>query len=402
MLCSSIGAPLLRVVLHTESMWGVESNRIASDHWYSGVKEIYKYRIRPEHGRTVLGSSYVPIKNPSTGEEEFIAEGIVGDPLYLKIEKADREFAKSSARSILASWDTRYNRRIYSAEEIGRARLFLIQPYYASGAGEEYGTWYADGEPNNDCALERDNKIYSPNRILRCPLSSHQVGPLRFPQNKMRKGCDIFMSWGSELIVSEKLGTLIERGGFTGGTLQPIWNTGAESKTMLDLSNVPSGQELLRLAAEKGLKVSDRGFWSWLEEQPQLPLLDRALWEQMHLLQSRRSGTVQIQGFRQLIVNSKPISVSSETAFGAMPFRLGSGESCRCSFGEVRGKSLLSQLFVPGESWNGADISRTDIYVGGNSGLFRPWQLLVFSGRLFGEMRNSGIKGFDFEIVQIA
>jgi hypothetical protein len=42
------------------------------------MKEVYKFRLLPERGRIVLGPDYEPVKNPKTGEEEFIA---YGDPL---------------------------------------------------------------------------------------------------------------------------------------------------------------------------------------------------------------------------------------------------------------------------------------------------------------------------------
>ena len=367
------------------------------------MKEVYKFRFLPECGRIVLGPDYVPVKNPSTGKEEYFAEGIVGDPLYQRIEEADRSFAQSSDRSLLAGWDIRYNKRIYTGVEIERAQLFVVQLFGASAASEEFGTWYTDGVPNNDCGVfETNRSIYDPKKTKRCAISSRQVGPLRFPFQKMRKGCDIFMLWGGELVVSERLAQLIENGRFTGGRVQPIWNTGVDPKTMPSLSDVPTGVELLKRANENGFGPADKVYWSWLEEDAQLPLLDKALWEQMELQQSRRAKASPAASFAQLTIQSTPLAVSEKTLFGSMPFRPGSGESCNCEFGEVRGKGLLSPLSVIGSSWDGSDICRSDFYLGSRGGLFRPWRPLVISKRLFDAMRQVKMKGFDFEVVEVA
>jgi hypothetical protein len=298
-----------------------------------------------------------------------------------------------------------------TSAEIERAQLFLIQMWYARGAGEEHGTWYTDGVLDKNCAFERERvvaidfrpfrQVFEENPNIRCALSSRQVGPLRFPFQKMRKGRDIFLSWAGELVVSERLGKLIEDGGFTGAGIRPIWNTGSAPKSMPDLSDVPTGVVLLKLAKEKGLRPVDKAYWSWLEGDAQLPLLDRALWEQMQLHQSRRAGPSSTGTFAQLNVQSEPLTVYSKTLFGENPFRAGSGEHCKCAYGEVRGKRLLSPLSVIGSSWSGSDICRTDVYVGGKTGLFRSWQILVISKRLFDAMRQAGMKGYGFEVVEM-
>jgi hypothetical protein len=217
----------------------------------------------------------------------------------------------------------------------------------------------------------------------------------------MRKGSDIFTLWGGELVVSGQLGKVIEQGRFTGGKVRPIWNTGSEQKSMPNPSDVPSGVELLRRAKEKGFGPTDRAYWSWLEENAQLPLLDKALWEQMELQQPRRARASSVGGFVQLTVESAPLTVADKTLFGSKPFRPGSGESCNCGFGEVRGNGLLSPLSVIGSSWDRSDICRSDVYVSGKSGLFRPWRLLVISKRLFDAMRQAEMKGFDYEAVEM-
>jgi hypothetical protein len=364
------------------------------------LRETYEFRLLPEYGRLVFGPDYEPAKNPKTGSAEFIAEGVVGDDLYHRVQEADRSFAPPSESGLITGWNIK---RIYTSAEIERAQLFLIQLSYAEGAGEEFGTWYTAVVPNLDCTFERIKKAYGHNQrdIIGCALSSHQVGPLRFPFQKMRRGCDIFATWAGELIVSKRLAKLIETGGFTGGKLNAIWNTGVEPKLKPDLSELPSGKELLIRAGMKGFGPSDKVFWSWIEEEEQLPLLDKALFEQMHLKHSRGADASAAQSYSQLIVQSTPLTVSSNTVIGSKPFRPQYGYSCKCGFGNVRGRMLISALSVIGSSWDGSDVCRSDVYVGGRAGLFRPSRLLVVSKRLFDAMRKEDMKGFNFEIVEM-
>jgi hypothetical protein len=363
------------------------------------MRETYRFRIYSEDAHIALDPEYLKDLRPVGKFDLLIAKGVVGDPLYRKLQEADQLLEQSSKTSLIAVSNIQ---RTYTSAEIEEAQLFLMHLFDAGGSGEEYGTWYTDGVQNDNCGVfERNKRIYNPKKTKRCALSSHQVGPLRFPFQKMRKGYDIFSLWGGELVISERLGKLIEAGGFTGGKVQPIWNTGILPKSMPNLSDVPSGAELLGRAKEKGFGPTDKVYWSWLEEDAQLPLLDKALWEQMELQQSRRPKTSTAGNFAQLTIQSPPLTVSERTLFGEKQFRPGSGDSCRCAFGEVRGGMLLSQLSVNGSSWDGSDICRSDVYVGSKAGLFRPWRHLVISKRLFDAMRREGMKGFDFEVVEM-
>lgn len=364
------------------------------------MKETYEFRILPEHGRLVFGPDYEPVKNPKTGSAEFIAEGVVGDDLYHKVEHADRSFGEPSDPGLITGWSIK---RAYSDEEVERAQLFLIQLAYAEGAGEEFGTWYSRVAPNPDCTFERIKKAYGHGErdIIGCALSSRQIGPLCFPFRKMRKRSDIFATWAGEVIVSGRLANLITRRGSTGGRLSTIWNTGVKPKSMPDFSEVPSGEELLTRARAKGMDPTDKAFYSWIEEEEQLPLLNEALFERMELKQLHRSAESPGESYSQLTVQSMPIAVSSETVIGSKPFRPGYGYSCKCSFGEVRGRMLISPLTIIRSSWDGSDICASDAYVGGRAGLFRPSRLLAISKRLFDAMKQEGMKGFHFEIVEM-
>jgi hypothetical protein len=331
--------------------------------------------------------------------------GIVGDDQYRRIGDLDRSL-REEGKYAFAGW--RIN-RAYTREETEKAELFLIKFRYKHAAGEEFGTWYTDDRLNPDCGIERKQiKILtvSPFRTtlaatkkLRCALSSKRVGPLQIPHSELMRSHDIFGLWGGETVISGHLAELIELGGFSGGKLLQISNTQRGSRSFRDLSDVPSGMELLRLAMEKGLKTSDRLYWQWLEEPGQLPLLENALWEQKALWESRRTRKSPDRNFKELTVQSAPLAVSGNVVFGDAPFRKPS-ELCKCQFGEIRGQ-LLSALSVGAFSWDGSDICQTDLFFGGRRGLFRPHRCLVVSSKLFKAMHKAGMKGFDFEIAEM-
>jgi hypothetical protein len=157
------------------------------------MKETYDFRLFTDKARLVLGADYEPMKNSRPGFEVFHVKGVVGDSLYRRIEDADRRFAQSADKGFISCWRIM---RTYTDAEIERAQLFLIRLFCANGAGEEYGTWYTDGELNGKCAFERKlpvgctfkpfKTIWADNWDLRCALSHHGVtGSLRWPWVKL-------------------------------------------------------------------------------------------------------------------------------------------------------------------------------------------------------------------------
>lgn len=367
------------------------------------MRETYRFRLAPPFAQELLGPGYTPARNSATDEEEYFAEGVVGDSLYQRIRESDRKLASASRESLLLGWDSRYNRRSFTTSEIEQSKLFLLHLFSAAGSGEEYGTWYTQGSLTERCdAYQPSESCYTRGKAVVCALSSRQVGPLRFPFQKMRKGCDVFMLWSGELILSERLAKLINDEGFKGAKIQTIWNTGVHPKSPQRFSDVPTGRELLLRASEFGLDPDSRDFRSWLEQEEQFSKLEEALWQQMNSLsRDGKTASTPSRQFSQLIVQSMPVAVSNRTLFGENPLRPKTGEDCYQALGKIAGKRLLSALSVLESSWDGSDICTSDVFLGGRQGLFRPWRLLLVSKRLFDAMRQAGMRGFEFEVVEM-
>lgn len=366
------------------------------------MKEVYDLRLNPKFAHLVLGPNPQPgVKVKQLSTLAIQLEGIVGDEVY-------RKAVEASHSEKTAVWGCNI-KRTYSKEEIEQAKLFLILTRYQHGAAEEYGTWYTDAIPCEDCGIGRQTLRIAQVKPFRveishktkfsCALSSQQVGPMHYPHLKFIKR-DIFSLWGGETVLSARLAALIGAGGFTGGEMLPIWNTTRGSKSLPDLTDCPTGRALLATAKKAGLEPSDRRFWSFVESPEELAQFDKALWELMNRDETARPAVGTRLGHVQLKVSSSRLRVSDRTIIGD-PFFCGSTERCKCTHGEIRGR-LNSSLSIVASSWDGFDICSTELFFGGRQGLFRPYRHILFSKRLFDAMQKEGMKGFRFEIVELA
>ena len=255
--------------------------------------EKYTFNLYSKYASAILGAE---LQRERLREDMVKIAGVVGDNQYFKVQALDSKLGKSNKHAFMG-WSIQ---RTFSQKEIDHADLFLILLRYKHAAGEEFGTWYTDEQLNPDCGLERKSiKILQTSpfrttlestRDLKCSLSSRRVGPLQIPHSELMKSHDIFSLWGGEFVTSGRLAAIIESAGFFGGKLLEISNTKRGSRSLRDLSDVPSGLALKRQAELKGLKVSDREYWQWLEEPSQLPLLERALWEQQAVRKAKRAA----------------------------------------------------------------------------------------------------------------
>ena len=370
------------------------------------MKETYTISLKPKYASLVLGRDGLE-KNHSGRhlDSSLRIEGELGDDLYRKALEIDSHLKGTKGERL--AYGSRISRH-YEKSEVENARLFRLLLWYQHGAAEEFGTWYTDEEPNPSCRMDRQELRVVQLAPFRstvedktsqvCALSSHQVGPLHFPSSKFVKK-DIFALWGGEVILSRRLADLIENGGFSGGKLLPIWDTWRGSQSMLDLSDCPTGNQLLARAKSIGLSPTDRQFWVWIELEEQLPLLEAALWEQKEIYDTRKASKSRAQAHVQLKVTSSKLQVAEPTISANDPF-LDPAEHCDCRYGTIR-RSIYSRIVVQSSSWDGSDVCETDLYLGGRVGLFRPSRALVVSKRLFDQMRQGKMKRYGFEIVEL-
>ena len=103
----------------------------------------------------------------------------------------------------------------------------------------------------------------------------------------------------------------------------------------------------------------------------------------------------------QPVIVSRRVSVAAPTRFGINPFDEDPEGECRCPLGHVKGLSLLSEVSVSRESWDGSDVSCTAEMVGVRRGLLRPKPLILVSRRFREVLGKVEGKGYDIEVAHL-
>lgn len=284
---------------------------------------------------------------PASSDGIAILRGRVGDTVFSRLADVEHQLRRAGLNRMFAGWRIQ---RSYTREELQRGELFLLEPPITHLSAEDYGTVYSESEACHQESFELE--LIDPSgsqyrlvpRIVPCSLCSQQAAPLHLPLRKLPRSRDIVRLFGGEIVISERLRSLLMSQAHRGSDLRPVLDSGK---------------------ARSGSKSHNS------------------------------------QGPRQLTIHSRPVEVSKECSFGADPFDRNSIGSYRCSSGEIAGNRLLSALKVVRSSWDGSDFSRTRVYVGGRQGAFRPYQLLLVSKQLFHAMRRAAIKGFAYEVVEL-
>ncbi|MBS1853281.1 MAG: hypothetical protein JST79_20470 [Acidobacteria bacterium] len=364
------------------------------------MQETYEIRLFAKH---------LPLLGDTTGNSVKLGRvaatirGTVHDPLFVRIGELEQHLRSTRQGVAFAAWRVE---RHYSKEEVAAAELFLLNVPFTEVSGEEYGTQYED---LLNCEQEIEQLEYTGGADFRihrksipCSLNTKQIGPLRIAFSKLRRKLDVYRLWGGELIVSEGFVCLNKNERISGGAFFPIVDVRNDNLTLpLQFSDSATGLEILSIAADKHISPGDWKFWEWLNDEEQQPLLAKMLAPQKRAIRdSEKSGSV--RNLAQLTLRSNPLQISKQSQFGETPFDTENKDFHRCDGGIIAGRRLISPLSVLRSSWDGSDLCRTEVYVGGQrQGLFRPYQLLVVSKRLFQAMLKHKMKGFHFEIVEL-
>ena len=104
--------------------------------------------------------------------------------------------------------------------------------------------------------------------------------------------------------------------------------------------------------------------------------------------------------FQIKIVGTVGIS-AKPTKFGADPFDPDKRGKYVCPYGHVSGLSILSELYIKKENWDGSDIAVTEDMIGQRMGLLVPKPLIVISQRFYRILKKEKIRGFREEVVHV-
>lgn len=349
------------------------------------MREVAEFRIPEEYARihlepgqgVPLGSGPMP---PSV--RKLVVS--TTDPLYQKIGELSRAFLREG-KFFFHGWDIR---RYYSKEEIAAAELFqLFITAVFEPEGEECGTVYDYSEACEHCGFGR-----------------RQVSDLVLDLRKVPKSKDIAETIsGDEWIVNQRLADLLVDAGATGFELRPVRHRARYEDDPIDLKRYPSGQELLRRAEECGLDYWSWQFWVWVNKREQSLLLDRAREERRQAMEAReRRGLIKRPPvWYQLVVTSRRVPVVPPTQAGIEPFDEDPEGRYRCPRSHLLGLSLLSELWLSREGWDGSDIACTAQAFGARMGVFVPSPRLLISPRLRKLFEEHRIKGYRVEVAHL-
>jgi hypothetical protein len=342
------------------------------------MNEHVEFRIPEENARLYLGN----LEGKKLGGTVRRLEISVDDPRYEQIGRIERQFL-SEGKPFFLGWQIK---RQYSQEELDASELFSLDiTAVFEPSGEECGTVY---DESGACSI--------------CGANRRQVSDLILDLRKIPKSKGIARTIADEWIVSQQLADLMIREKISGFELHPVRHKARYRDDAIDLSKTPTGREIFRLANAAGLKVTDWGFYVWLNNPEQRELVERHEEEYIKIMGKknlRKAASLPV--WYQLIVTSSPTLTIAPTRFGVNPFDDDPEEQFKCPLGHVSGLNLLSEVWIPRSAWDGSDIIKTENLVGIRRGVLIPTPLLLISPRLWRLLKRENIKGYKVEIAHL-
>jgi hypothetical protein len=188
------------------------------------MKEGFEFRVQkqyasrlfaPDEGKKLRWTKLFGDKFVTVRKIELSAD----DPKFKRVGELNALIKKEPNGFFFAGWNIH---RRYTADDVGRAKLFLLcQIATFEPAGEECGTQY-------------DESAACPS----CKSGAKQVSPLFLDWKRIPKSKDLARTIAGEIVVSKRMVELFERYSITGAKFGPVCHrpaTSAESKDWFQL-----------------------------------------------------------------------------------------------------------------------------------------------------------------------
>lgn len=365
------------------------------------MRELCEFRVEEEFaGLLFAPDEGVRLGDPIVG---FTVRKVVlrtDDPRFRRMGDIQNELRRTRNRSFFGYWEFI---RHYTQAELAAAELFRLM---ITAVFEPHG-W--------DCGTKHDHSEICPE----CGVGVRQASDLILDLRKAPKTRDIAMTIArDEWIVSQRLAGLMVDAGLTGFDLGPVRHKGWYEDDAMDFRAVPAGRELLRRAEEAGCPHDTLEFWTWVNRAEQRALSDQMTreWIAMRTERERRRSKSPPVWY-QLIITSKRVSTVPPARFGIDPFDEDVEGEYRCSqlewdrHGEhIAGASLLSELFIDRDSYDGSDVACTREHVGwptrivklaGGTGHGAGPPFLIISPRFRRLLLEHKIRGWKTEVAYL-
>lgn len=339
------------------------------------MRETVEFRIREENA-----IRYLP---PNTGVD--IGYGVrkvvvdTSDALFSEIGRLHRQF-RSRGEYFFSG---REYHRSYTNHELEQASLFhLWAEKVFEPAGEECGTQY---DESRACP--------------KCGAGASQVSDLILDLRKAPKRVDTAVTIAGEQIVSQRFAECVTNAGLQGISLLPVRHKAHHDGDTIDLSVVPTGRKILKMAEVEGARHPTWSFWVWLNRAENKGMLDQAVNEYMAMKGQDRKRRPPIPVWYQLVVTSPNIEICAPTRVGSDPFDEDSYG--RCERGDLLGLNLLSEVTVKRSNLPEADIMESKQMVGVRRGLLRPRRLLLVTARAWRAFEAAKLRGLAVEVAHL-
>jgi hypothetical protein len=345
------------------------------------VREIYEFRIQGKFASLLFSDDEGVSLGPLRTRKILISPE---DSRFSRIGELDQEIHRDFGTYFFAGWNIH---RRYSRSELLAADALTLWPKCTfEPCGELCGTTF-------------DQSV----ACVHCGAGAAQTSDLRLDLRKAPKDKDIARTIAGEIVVSQKLAEGLVDAGIKGVELRRCRHKARYEDDPLELSEAPSGRQLLLKAQEEGIKHTEWEFWVWLNRPENSALSDQAHAE--YSAYKRRSARTKGKPppvWYQVVVSST-VDVASPTRTGVNPFDDDNTGEHRCPRGDTIGLNLLSELFVSRGDFekSKADILETRQYIGVRRGVLRPERRLLISQRFRQVLEESGAKGFSLEVTHL-
>jgi hypothetical protein len=350
------------------------------------MKEFCEFRVQEQHASRL----FAPNEGKKLGWTKLFEDKLVtvrkvklsvDDPKFKRVGELQVLIKKEPNGFFFAGW---HFQRHYTTAEIETAELFQLRNAPAfEPTGEECGTIY---DETAACPV--------------CGAGRKQVSPLSLNLRKIPKTKDLARTIADEWVVSQRLVNALADANVSGIEFQPVLHRlNSRVDEPMELERTAAGREIVQAAAGAGVQLHSAKFYCWLNRKEQREMLDAAQNQFLELLQKTDTRRVSpLPHWYQLRVVSKPMKIARTTKTGIDPFDWDIAGKYRCPYGHTIGFTLLSELYVERNSWDGCDIAYTSQLVGSKGGLIRPRPLILISPRLREILIQEEVKGLDIEI----
>lgn len=248
----------------------------------------------------------------------YVVSLSMDDPRIEEIKRADSESRKKGGGSLYFGWDLT---RKYTDFELRQAEwfhFFSVKRFEPSA--EECGTFYDDTAACPECGA-----------------GAMIEGPVKLNVSCIPKNADLAETIAGELVISERLASLLEENRIKGYKLKEVNNIGK--------------------------KIVSGKWWS-------------------------------------LSVSSVPLKVKNETKIGENPI-VGYSSEHRCPMGDTLGLTCLSELFCSRTGYDGSDFCQTEQFFGSRMGLLRPSRYLLINQKVRRILLEHKVKGYSLEVSHV-